>query len=119
MCQYRLYLGLLANPNFPKTTKTGGQDEPADADISDDEDEPMQPMKQVVDEDANTTQDEDGEGVAEIEELAEDRLMVFLNSPEKSTKVFLTQYMREHGLIWYVDVRHSSIHIDRTENKQV
>ena len=61
----------------------------------------MQPMKKIAKVDTDAIL-EDEDGVAEIEELAEERLLVFLNDPEKSTRIFLTDYMREHGLIWYV-----------------
>lgn len=39
---------------------------------------------------------------ANIEELTEERLIAFLNDPQLSTKIFLTHYMREHGLVWCV-----------------
>ncbi|KAF7964720.1 hypothetical protein HWV62_3669, partial [Athelia sp. TMB] len=96
--QYRLYLGLLSQSPVFRKAPTSGQDQP-DADISDDEDEHMQPMKKIPQVDADAIP-EDEDGVAEIEELAEERLLVFLNDPEKSTRIFLTDYMREHGLIW-------------------
>ena len=32
----------------------------------------------------------------------ERKLLVFLNDPEKSVKVFLSSYMRKEGLIWHV-----------------
>lgn len=36
------------------------------------------------------------------EELREEMISVFLSDPEKSVRIFLSSYMREHGLIWYV-----------------
>lgn len=41
---------------------------------------------------------------AEADEFREEKLIAFLNDPEKSTMVFLSSYMREQGLIWWVDI---------------
>jgi len=38
----------------------------------------------------------------DTEEQREEKLMVFLNDPEKSIKIFLSSHMREQGLIWSV-----------------
>ena len=37
---------------------------------------------------------------ADAEEFREERLIAFLNDPERSMKIFLSSYMREQGLIW-------------------
>lgn len=38
--------------------------------------------------------------LAEARSVKEDKMTDFLNDPEKSTKIFLSSYMREQGLIW-------------------
>jgi hypothetical protein len=37
---------------------------------------------------------------AEADEFREEKLIAFLNDPEKSTMIFLSSYMREQGMIW-------------------
>lgn len=36
------------------------------------------------------------------EEVREEKISIFLSNPEKAIRIFLSSYMREHGLIWYV-----------------
>lgn len=36
------------------------------------------------------------------EEVREEKISIFLSDPEKAVRIFLSSYMREHGLIWYV-----------------
>lgn len=36
------------------------------------------------------------------EEIREEKITIFLSDPEKVVRTFLSSYMREHGLIWYV-----------------
>jgi hypothetical protein len=58
-----------------------------------------------VDDDDDDDEEEDDEATierkkAEAEEFREERLIAFLNDPEKSMKIFLSSYMREQGMIW-------------------
>jgi hypothetical protein len=39
---------------------------------------------------------------SDLEEQREEKLIVFLNDPEKSVTIFLSSHMREQGLIWSV-----------------
>lgn len=114
--QFRLYVGLLVNPTvYRKPTK-----DEADDDDDDDCDSPS--TTQINGEDtfglapsvkdpARSTysvelddHDDDDEGLqgrkSDLEEQREEKLIVFLNDPEKSVTIFLSSYMREQGLIW-------------------
>lgn len=110
--QYRLYLGLLTStPVFRKPARKRTHDQ-AGGDIIDDDTSSQAKIPEakkdvdtdvVMDDDDDSEEEEEADGTgANIEELTEDRLIEFLNDPELSTKIFLTHYMREHGLVWCV-----------------
>lgn len=58
----------------------------------------------VDDDDDDDEEDEDEATIAkkraDAEEFREEKLIAFLNDPEKSTMIFLSSYMREQGMIW-------------------
>jgi len=61
----------------------------------------------IVDDDDDDDDDEEEDDEAAIakkkadaEEFREEKLIAFLNDPEKSTMIFLSSYMREQGMIW-------------------
>ncbi|KAG2119150.1 uncharacterized protein F5147DRAFT_832928 [Suillus discolor] len=114
--QFRLYVKLLVNPMvYRKPSK-----DKADDDDYDDRDSPSN--TQIDGEDtfglapslkdpARSTYSvelddhDDDEGILQarkydLEEQREEKLIVFLNDPEKSVTIFLLSHMREQGLIW-------------------
>jgi len=38
------------------------------------------------------------------EEVKEEKISIFLDDPEKAVRIFLSSFMREHGLIWCVKI---------------
>jgi hypothetical protein len=59
----------------------------------------------VDDDDDDDDEEEDDEATiakkrADAEEFREEKLIAFLNDPERSTMIFLSSYMREQGMIW-------------------
>lgn len=114
--QFRLYVGLLVNPNvYRKPSKDGEVDD----DDDDDDDGPnMQinaedtpgsvppskdPARSAYSVELDDRDDDEGTLQArksDLEEQREEKLIVFLNDPEKSVTIFLSSHMREQGLIW-------------------
>lgn len=115
--KYRIFLGLLVIPVFRKpltepNSNKRGRDEPADIALGEGNAsaskaaEGVPSKKGVGDMDDLDDDDDDDEddalekNVLEAEEFREDRLIAFLNDPEKVVQIFLSSYMREKGLIW-------------------
>ncbi|KAG1877423.1 hypothetical protein F4604DRAFT_1757510 [Suillus subluteus] len=115
--QFRLYVGLLVNPNvYRKPSKDGEADD--DDDDDDDglsniqinaEDTPgsvpssKDPARSAYSVELDDHDDDEGTLQArksDLEEQREEKLIVFLNDPEKSVTIFLSSHMREQGLIW-------------------
>jgi hypothetical protein len=115
--QFRLYVGLLVNPaGYRKPTK----DEEADDDDDDDDDGPSNvqinaedtsglvppskdPARSAYSVELDDHDEDEGALQArksDLEEQREEKLIVFLNDPEKSVTIFLSSHMREQGLIW-------------------
>lgn len=120
--KYRIFLGLLVIPVFRKPpTETNGNKRSADVALGEDNSASKAdgsaegvPNKKVGrssvgdvdDDDLDDLDDEDDDddslekNALEAEEFREDRLIAFLNDPEKAVQIFLSSYMREKGLIW-------------------
>ncbi|KAF8139006.1 hypothetical protein EV363DRAFT_555296 [Boletus edulis] len=108
---FRLFTGLLVNPSeFRKAAKKCGRAESPDFD-SDDENDDMniedgaaagnsRPTKRQRPGEALDLDDEEGDPQKLDEEVREERITNFLSDPEKAVRIFLSSYMREHGLIW-------------------
>jgi hypothetical protein len=117
--KFRLYVGLLVNPTVYRKPAKGDQD--ASPDIDDDGDSPsdIQTNKEdtsgqvpssknrvrtaysvELDDDDDDDEDTFRAPKTETEEQREEKLVIFLNDPEKSVTIFLSSYMREQGLIW-------------------
>ncbi|KAG1720267.1 uncharacterized protein EDB91DRAFT_1178270 [Suillus paluster] len=113
--QFRLYVGLLVNPT--------GYRKPSKDEEADDDDEfgdgasniemnaedtsgqvpPSKDAQSTYSAELDDHDDDEGNLQArksDLEEQREEKLVVFLNDPEKSVTVFLSSYMREQGLIW-------------------
>ena len=78
---------------------------------SDDEDDPVmgytaigdsRPAKRQRSGEALGLDEESDPHKLDEEELREEKISIFLSDPEKAVRIFLSSYMREHGLIWYV-----------------
>ncbi|KAG1735457.1 hypothetical protein EDB19DRAFT_1724597 [Suillus lakei] len=114
--QFRLYVGLLVNPTvYRKPSKDGEAD-----DDDDDSDGPSNihintedtsgpvpptndPARSAYSVELDDRDDDEGTMQAhksDLEEQREEKLIVFLNNPEKSVTIFLSSHMREQGLIW-------------------
>ncbi|KDQ64071.1 hypothetical protein JAAARDRAFT_74885 [Jaapia argillacea MUCL 33604] len=112
--QYRLYLGLLAHPNQPSKKKKkaielldgAGDDE--DVVYSDEEgiDDSPRPPSPLNPDPANPDQidapNPTTDPTEEDQPLPQtpDRLTPFLNDPERNTKIFLSSYFRDKGMVW-------------------
>ncbi|KAG1766253.1 hypothetical protein EDD22DRAFT_1011462 [Suillus occidentalis] len=115
--KFRLYVGLLVNPNvYHKLSKEGE----ADDDDDDDYDSPTDIQTNTKDTSGSVLPSDDpahsaysveldnhddDEGTmqarkSDLEEQREEKLIVFLNDPEKSVMIFLSSHMHEQGLIW-------------------
>ncbi|KAG1844950.1 hypothetical protein DFJ58DRAFT_801710 [Suillus subalutaceus] len=115
--QFRLYVGLLVNPNVYRKPSKDGE---ADDDDDDDEDglsniqinaedtpgsvpSSKDPARSAYSVELDDHDDDEGTLQArksDLEEQREEKLIVFLNDPEKSVTIFLSSHMREQGLIW-------------------
>lgn len=115
--QFRLYVGLLVNPNVYRKPSKEGE---ADDDDDDDDDGPTDiqtntkdtsgsvlpsddPARSAYSVELDDHDDDEGTMQArksDLEEQREEKLIVFLNDPEKSVTIFLSSHMREQGLIW-------------------
>jgi hypothetical protein len=109
-----LFTGLLVNPSvFRKVgAKKYARAESPDFE-SDDEDDPAmnvgdgvttgdsRPAKRQRSGEARDV-DEENDPHKMDEEVREEKISIFLSDPEKAVRIFLSSYMREHGLIWYV-----------------
>jgi hypothetical protein len=111
-------LGLLVIPVFRKPpAETNGNKRSADVALGEDnptssskanvsaEGVPNKKVGDVDNDDLDDLDDDDDDDVLEknaleAEEFREDRLIAFLNDPEKAVQIFLSSYMREKGLIW-------------------
>lgn len=107
--KYRIFLGLLVVPVYRKPTTeavntgTSGtkriRDDNREADVA-----PTKDPKTIDDDlddlDDDDEDDEDSEEAPESEEFREDRLVAFLNDPERAVRIFMSSHMREKGLIW-------------------
>ncbi|KAG0698703.1 hypothetical protein DFH29DRAFT_940358 [Suillus ampliporus] len=114
--QFRLYVGLLVNPNvYRKPSKDGEADDDDDDSIGPSNDQinaedtsgQVPPSEDHVQSAYSVELDDhdDDEGAlqarkSDLEEQREEKLVVFLNDPEKSVTIFLSSHMREQGLIW-------------------
>jgi hypothetical protein len=117
--KFRLYVGLLVNPNVYRKPSKEGE---ADDDDDDDDDGPTDiqtntkdtsglvlpsddPARSAYSVELDDHDDDEGTMQArksDLEEQREEKLIVFLNDPEKSVTIFLSSHMREQGLIWSV-----------------
>lgn len=127
--KFRLYVGLLVNPTVYRKPAKGDQDGSPDIDDDDDDDGDNSSNIQTNTEDipgqvpsskshapsaysvelGDADNDDDDEDTfrapkTDTEEQREEKLLVFLNNPEKSVTIFLSSYMREQGLIWSVSL---------------
>jgi hypothetical protein len=123
--KFRLYVGLLVNPAVYRKPAKGDQDASPDIDIDGDGDgdspSDIQTNKEDIsgqvpssknrvrtaysvelDDDDDDDEDTFRAPKTETEEQREEKLVIFLNDPEKSVTIFLSSYMREQGLIWRV-----------------
>ncbi|KAG1776738.1 hypothetical protein EV702DRAFT_1045784 [Suillus placidus] len=114
--QFCLYVGLLVNPSvYRKPSKKGEADDDNDnddgpTDIQTDTKDTSEsvlpsddPARSAYSVDLNDHDDDEGTLQArktDLEEQHEEKLIVFLNDPEKSVTIFLSSHMREQGLIW-------------------
>ncbi|KAF8549702.1 hypothetical protein OG21DRAFT_1447577 [Imleria badia] len=112
--QFRLFTGLLVNPSvFRKAgAKKSVRAESPDFE-SDDEDDPAMNIKDdATAGDSRPTKrqrsgeapdpDDESDPHKLDEEVREEKISIFLSDPEKAVRIFLSSYMHEHGLIWYV-----------------
>lgn len=111
------------NPTVYRKPAKGGQD--GSPDINDDDDESLSNVQtntedasgqvpssknrarpaysvELDDDDDDDDEDTFRAPKTDTEEQREEKLIVFLNDPEKSIKIFLSSHMREQGLIWSV-----------------
>ena len=118
--KFRLYVGLLVNPTIYRKPSKEGQE--ADDDDGDDDGDGS-PSINAEDSSGNVPTPKDGARPgysvelddyehggedtyqalkSDMEEQREEKLIVFLTDPEKSIAIFLSSYMREQGLVWFV-----------------
>ncbi|KAG2066082.1 hypothetical protein BDR04DRAFT_1107344 [Suillus decipiens] len=114
--QFRLYVGLLVNPTiYRKPSKDEEADDeddyegdnPSNIHVNAEDTSGPVPSNDVAPSALSVELDDhdDDEGSlqarkSDLEEQREERLIVFLNDPEKSVTIFLSSHMREQGLIW-------------------
>ena len=110
-----MFTGLLVNPSvFRKVgAKKYARAESPDF-ISDDEDDTAmnvgdgvttgdsRPTKRQRSGEARDVDEEESDPHKLDEEVREEKISIFLSDPEKAVRIFLSSFMREHGLIWYV-----------------
>ncbi|KIJ13310.1 hypothetical protein PAXINDRAFT_100774 [Paxillus involutus ATCC 200175] len=123
--QFRMFVGLLIDPSvFRKASANKCAFDPSPDFGSDDEDEPGDPAMNTHgattenDSDSRPAKrqrsyegngdDEENENVPFDphrfhEETRDEKIAIFLADPEKAVRIFLSSYMREHGLIWCVN----------------
>lgn len=113
-----MFTGLLVNPSvFRKVgAKKYARAESPDFESDDESDPAMNDGDGATAEDSRPTKRQrSGEGIVVDdeesplsdphkldEEVREEKISVFLSNPEKAVRIFLSSFMREHGLIWYV-----------------
>ncbi|KAF9235576.1 hypothetical protein BU15DRAFT_51204 [Melanogaster broomeanus] len=116
--QFRTFVGLLVDASvFRKADSNKYAREPSPDFESDDEDEDPamnadgttagydsdpRPTKRHRPDETNGNDDENAQfdPHKSYEELRDEKITIFLNDPEKAVRIFLSSYMREHGLIW-------------------
>ncbi|KAH0840312.1 hypothetical protein J3R83DRAFT_1323 [Lanmaoa asiatica] len=114
--QFRLFTGLLINPSiFRKVgAKKYARTESPDFGSDDEDDLAMSDGDDATAGDSRPTKRQrSGEGFDGAdnespfydpqkldEEAREEKISKFLSNPEKAVRIFLSSYMREHGLIW-------------------
>lgn len=111
--KFRLFTGLLVNPSvFRKAgAKKSARAESPDFE-SDEEEEPFmnieddatagdsRPTKRQRSGEARDLDGDESDPQKLDEEVREEKISIFLSDPEKAIRIFLSSYMREHGLIW-------------------
>ncbi|KIK81810.1 hypothetical protein PAXRUDRAFT_832598 [Paxillus rubicundulus Ve08.2h10] len=118
--QFRMFVGLLIDPSvFRKANANICAFDPSPDSESDDEDEPEDPAMKTHG--TTTANDSDSRPAKRLrsyegsgddeenvpfdphrshEETMDEKIAIFLADPEKAVRIFLSSYMREHGLIW-------------------
>ena len=110
-----MFSGLLVNPSvFRKVgAKKYARAESPDFDSDDEDDSAMnveesatagdsRPTKRQRSGEARDVDDGENDPHRFDEEVREEKITIFLSDPEKAVRIFLSSFMREHGLIWYV-----------------
>ena len=113
--KFRLFTGLLVNPSVYRkaSAKKDARAESPDFDSDDDDDSTMnvgdaaagesRPAKRQRSGEAFDLDDEEESDAQKTdEEIREEKISHFLGDPENALRIFLSSYMREHGLIWCV-----------------
>lgn len=114
--QFRLYVGLLVNPTIYRKPSKDEEaddddyegDDPSNIHVNAEDTSGSVPPSDDVAPSAFSVElddHDDDEGTlqarkSDLEEQREEKLVVFLNDPEKSVTIFLSSHMREQGLIW-------------------
>ena len=109
MIQLRLFLGLMINPPHPNQKKKADEavaevekeDEVSDDEIDgDDEDDDEDDEDEAG---ASRIVELEDSGMTREEEIKMERMLVFLEDPDKAMKIFFSSYFQEKGLMWYVN----------------